>query len=362
MALLGACTPPAQTVVLLDGAPPAGAVDVEVTTCTQDGLVGSTSVSAAPRLQLPHRVPVDPIGGDTSRVFRLVATYLGETGPLSSVTVVAGFPSEGRAEIRRVFDRSCDSVACGALETCVDGACVDAVESGVLIEPSIRRALATCALGVPHDSGVEPVDAGFDAGDIDAGAGCDPSMLPGTCPPTDLADCLPAPCEVLLGQGQPTRGMNEGNVPPELQRVTLNDNPADAVVRGFYIHLFSRGRAGSSIRAVVYANHPTSGLPDARVMISEDVNVVTPDVDDRWFFLPVAGDGTLEAGAYWIGFAGTDVPDGGGRMRYSGRTIVETRTRLGNTRFALGSPDPWEDWAMATTTGIDYEVAAVGQR
>lgn len=366
---MAGCAPP-QTIIVLDGTAPIDAERVEVVTCTQDGTEGSRSTVPSSALVLPHRVPVEPISGDQSRVFRFVATFLDASDtPLASVTAVAGFPRDGRIEVDRTFDARCVGVACDALETCIDGACTSAVEPDLALTESTRLALSACRAGaLTNDAGPLPMDSGTireggaDSGPPDAGPSCDPTSLPSTCPPESIAGCLPAGCEVVLGQPEPTRGMNEANVPPERQRVTLRETPVSATVAGFYIHLFAGRAAGSTIRVVLYANSEALGTPFRRLMISEDTDVRTSGPEDAWFYIPLQGSGRLPAGTYWLGFAGQDLAGSGGRLRYGGRTIAASETRLGNGVFEEGAPDPWEDWPMATTTAVDYEVVAVGAR
>lgn len=178
--LLGCSDTPTQTLVRFEADPEleerADAIRVQL--FREDG---EPFYEQTPMLDFElarRKVPVEPLDGDASRRFRVVAELLEGGAPFATVRAETGFV---RGEVREVwlrFDAACLPITCGTRESCRAGAC-----GGDCIDPQPRGS------DRPSPAYVCPnIDAGMDV-PIDVGPECDCACADDTC---TFDGCVPS--------------------------------------------------------------------------------------------------------------------------------------------------------------------------
>jgi parallel beta-helix repeat protein len=166
MCALAACTPPPQTIVVLEADEGLGGA-LRVRICDRDGVVRKDEEHEVEGF--PQRVPISPLDNLTSRWFVSIAE-LRSGDQTYRIRLAAGFPLEGRREIVRRFTSACADSTCASPNSCEEGACTSAVDESLALPLSeASRAFAECERAIAMDAGT---DAGPDAGDA-GDAGCE---------------------------------------------------------------------------------------------------------------------------------------------------------------------------------------------
>src|SRR5687768_1287893 len=162
MCALAACTPPPQTIVVLEADEGLGGV-LRVRICDRDGVVRKDEEHEVEGF--PQRIPISPLDNLTSRWFVSIAE-LRSGDQTYTIRLAAGFPPEGRREIVRRFTSACGGSACAIPSSCDEGACASGIDEALALPVNeATRAFAECERAVVMDAGT---DAGPDA-DLDAG-------------------------------------------------------------------------------------------------------------------------------------------------------------------------------------------------
>ena len=282
----GCAEEPDQTIVVLDADEAAleGAAQLRVQVCDASGGLRHDQTVPLSAVSFPEAVPINPLGGDRSRVFGFEATLLADDGlALQSQRVFASFPG-GRSEVTRRFEGDCADVDCPLNQTCVGGGCEAAAALGLIVGARDAEVLLACVSQEQCNGSDDDGDGAIDEGD-------DPEVQPTV-------------CSAAMGRSEIADGWY--TAAPDRSRVnsvTLSDcedlGPA-------YIYLDGQGPEGTyqPFRVLIYSSG-SDGEPAGLLAVTEEVRV-DGGTGPMWYRFDrwerPAGALTLESGEYWLGF------------------------------------------------------------
>lgn len=321
------CREADQTIVVLDteAAALGGAAALRVRVCDNEGNQRHDQTEPLGSIEFPTRIPIDPFGGDTNRIFALEATLLTDANAaVQSQRVIATFPG-GRHEVQRRFEQACIGTICNADMTCRGGECVTAVDPPLTMDMSLAELLFQCAGEEVCNGEDDDTDGLIDEGD-------------------DLA-VMPTICPVAMGRTQIVDSWNGTTQNrSRLNRVTLAGCER---LSGAFMYLNGRGDEGSyqPHRVLIYANGPDDE-PAELLGVSNEV-IIEGNPEPAWYHFDgwqqPEGDLNLTPGEYWLGhFSGSPVGDGASSSQYNGLERAGGDGMLGFDNYETGPADPFQ--------------------
>lgn len=339
LALAGCTEEPDQTIIILDADETAleGATQLRIRVCDGSGGQRHDQTVFLSSVAFPLSIPINPLGGDRSRVFGFEAKLLTVEGlTLQSQRVFASFPG-GQSEVIRRFDGACAAIDCPQHQTCVGGSCEAAATPGLTVDAPYAETLLACARqelcnGVDDDS-----DGAIDEGDDEA--------------------VMPTACGVAMGR---TKIIGEwGSAAADRSRVNRVTLSGCERLGSAYMYLDGQGATGTHqpFRVLIYSSGD-DGEPEELLALSGEVQV-QGNTQPMWYQFSEwerpSGDLRLDSGEYWLGsFAGQPAGDGSEETLYDGTLQVDVPVgRLGEDNYLTG---PAETFVWDEIRTLDREI------